>query len=164
MVRDTLKICKTCETEKPFSEFHINKRQRYGYANNCKECRSASQHTRYQQNWFNSTYVLKKSYCRKNGIPFDLTPEYLQAIWTDECPVFKTPFEKHDKRSSWSPALDRIDPSKGYTQGNVVYISARANRIKYDASISELERIVDWYKTITTSQPIETISNRNLIS
>lgn len=41
-----------------------------------------------------------------------------------------------------SPTLDRLDPTKGYTPDNIWVISARANRIKNDATIDELERVV----------------------
>ena len=36
------------------------------------------------------------------------------------------------------PALDRIDPSRGYTPDNVWIISYRMNRIKNDATPREL--------------------------
>jgi hypothetical protein len=140
------KCCKKCNQEKPFEEFHLNKRQSFGYDNRCRQCRSEQQATNYKKNWFKATYTLKKSYCTKRNLDFDLTPEYLENIWTDSCPIFNQPFERHNKSSSWSPALDRVDPSKGYTQGNVVYISARANRIKYDANQKELEQILNWLK------------------
>lgn len=41
-----------------------------------------------------------------------------------------------------APSLDRIDNAKGYVPGNVAVISWRANRLKSDASILELRRIL----------------------
>ena len=38
-----------------------------------------------------------------------------------------------------SPSIDRIDPSKGYVPGNVWIISSRANRMKSNATIEELQ-------------------------
>ena len=45
-------------------------------------------------------------------------------------------------RSDNLPSIDRIDPSKGYIKGNVWVVSWRANRLKSDASLEELEGIV----------------------
>jgi hypothetical protein len=43
--------------------------------------------------------------------------------------------------------LDRIDPQKGYVMGNVQIISFRANTLKGDASIEELEFLIkNWKK------------------
>lgn len=41
-----------------------------------------------------------------------------------------------------SPTLDRMVPSLGYVRGNVTVISAHANRIKSDASLAELRRVL----------------------
>lgn len=40
-----------------------------------------------------------------------------------------------------SPTLDRKDNSKGYEPGNIWVISLRANRIKNNASLEELEML-----------------------
>ena len=40
-----------------------------------------------------------------------------------------------------SPSIDRIDPSKGYTKDNVWVISRRANTIKSNATVDEVEKV-----------------------
>ena len=40
------------------------------------------------------------------------------------------------------PSLDRIDGAKGYVKGNVRVISHRANMLKNDATIEELELVL----------------------
>jgi len=45
-----------------------------------------------------------------------------------------------------SPSLDRLDNTKGYIKGNIVVISNKANRLKGDATLQELERLVEWLK------------------
>jgi hypothetical protein len=45
-----------------------------------------------------------------------------------------------------SPSLDRIDSKQGYTYENCQIISNRANRIKSDASVDELELVVKYLK------------------
>lgn len=49
-----------------------------------------------------------------------------------------------------SAHLDRLGPNKGYVIGNVSWISGRANRIKYNATVEELRAIADWMERATT--------------
>jgi len=139
-----MNTCTVCKEEKDFSNFHKNKQNSHGYENRCKVCRKDIASKRYKANWFHQTVILKKSYCTTNDIPFDLDTEYLESIYKGVCPVFNKPFVQHDKTDSMSPALDRVDPGKGYTKGNVQYISARANRIKYDATVDELQSVLSY--------------------
>jgi len=90
--------------------------------------------------------TLKKSWCKNKGVDFNLTEEYLKGIYTKDCPVFKKPFVRGNKGVDMAPTLDRIDPQGGYTKDNVRYISARANRIKYDATTEELQQVLDYIK------------------
>ena len=89
-----------------------------------------------------------KHTAKKFNVPFNLTIEYLESIKTDACPVFKTPFEwqrfGQGSQTGQSPTLDRIIPELGYVEGNVVWISALANRIKSNATEKELYAVADW--------------------
>lgn len=89
-----------------------------------------------------------KSTSKKFNVPFNLTVEYLKSIKTDECPIFKTTFEwqrfGQGNQTGQSPTLDRIIPELGYVEGNVVWISALANRIKSNATEKELYAVADW--------------------
>lgn len=59
------------------------------------------------------------------------------------CPVLGIPLRPGCRKNhDASPSLDRIDSSKGYTPDNVWVISYRANRIKNDATLDELRRVV----------------------
>ena len=146
----TTKECKKCREEKSLTDFHKNKRHRFGVANVCKLCRNELAAKNYTAKWFQKTCILKKSWCKQRGIPFDLDREYLESIWTDSCPVFNKPFVRHKKGDDFCPALDRINPKEGYVKGNVRYISARANRIKYDASVEELKQVLAYVEGATT--------------
>ena len=87
---------------------------------------------------------------RKSNLSFNITKEYLKSIATDECPVFKTPLEwGHSglgcgKSKPNGPQLDRIVPNLGYVEGNVAFISHRANRIKDNGTMEEHYKIADW--------------------
>jgi hypothetical protein len=54
-------------------------------------------------------------------------------------PLFRA--EGQDGARSNSPSLDRIDSSKGYTPDNIWVISNKANSIKSNATVEELETI-----------------------
>ena len=92
------------------------------------------------------TFV-KKSFNRakKSGLEFDISIE--DIIIPEVCPVFGTPFERlSNKLCDTSPTLDRIDSSKGYIKGNIKVISWRANRLKSNASLHEIEAISRYMK------------------
>jgi hypothetical protein len=60
----------------------------------------------------------------------------------DICPVLGIALHMgKGKHHSGSPTVDRIDPQQGYVKGNVWVISHRANQIKSDATLQELQRI-----------------------
>ena len=97
-----------------------------------------------------------KSRAKKNNISFDLTIE--DIVIPDLCPVLKIPFRKlsleDTPRKGYhpnAPSLDRIIPALGYTKGNVRVISARANLLKNDATISELELVLEDLKKLHES-------------
>ena len=81
---------------------------------------------------------------RHEGIDFDLDPEDIKI--PKVCPILGIPLHYRNKRSDDSPSVDRIDPTLGYTKGNVVVVSWRANRIKSNASFEEIEKIYQFYK------------------
>jgi len=87
---------------------------------------------------------------KKLGLPFDITTTYLQSIAGDECPIFRTPFVWGQSKMGPGyaldngPQLDRIIPELGYVEGNVAFISQRANRIKDNGTMVEHYAIADW--------------------
>jgi hypothetical protein len=83
---------------------------------------------------------------KERGMNFCLTAEEIEA--PDECPVFKCKliYQATGKRSNDSASIDRIDSTKGYTPDNVWIISWRANQIKSDATIQELETLIEALK------------------
>ena len=44
--------------------------------------------------------------------------------------------------------MDRLDPAKGYTQGNVLVVSHLANTIKSNATPAQLMQVALFYKTL----------------
>lgn len=84
----------------------------------------------------------------KAGVCFGIDSDYLNEIWPEEslCPVFgcKMAWSGGDN----SPTLDRTVPSKGYVRGNIVWMSSRANRLKYNATADELDAVVRYLRQL----------------
>lgn len=81
---------------------------------------------------------------KKFGIPFDISLEDVPV--PELCPVLGIPlFRGKGKLTNNSPSIDRKVPAKGYVKGNVLVISYRANRLKYDCTSSaELRAVADY--------------------
>ena len=91
---------------------------------------------------------------KKNGYPHNVSDDYLKSIFpTDfQCPVLGVTMTFGDESLDTSPSLDKIHPDKGYIEGNLVWISYRANKIKSDASIDELHKVWSWSKLMQKSK------------
>lgn len=63
----------------------------------------------------------------------------------DICPVLGFPLDSSDRNHT--PSVDRKDNSLGYIKENIRVISARANRLKSDASLSDLEALVGYMRS-----------------
>lgn len=88
---------------------------------------------------------------KNKNLPFNID---LNDINIPEfCPVLKIKLEKTEgARTSHSPSLDRIIPELGYTKGNVMVISWRANRIKSDATLEEMKALLTFYEPILSEK------------
>ncbi len=83
----------------------------------------------------------------KKGLDFDI--EASDIIVPDFCPALGIRLKStrglgRSHRQKNTPTLDRIDPTKGYTKGNVRVISSLANRMKTDATEEELFKFANW--------------------
>jgi hypothetical protein len=99
-----------------------------------------------RQNPLKKVFVSLRGNAKKRGIPFSLTEEDLKAVWTEVCPVFGVPLQLNTVRQNNSLSVDRIDNSVGYVPGNICVMSWRANRLKTDATVEELEAVVNFMK------------------
>lgn len=88
-----------------------------------------------RQLYLNALYRAKR-----DGIPFSLKRGDIEI--PECCPVLGIPLIVGSDKRDNIPTLDRIDNSKGYIKGNVRVISHRANRLKSDATIEEMKRIL----------------------
>lgn len=85
---------------------------------------------------------------KKQGFEFNLTEEDIKI--PTHCPLLGIELFIAEGRRAVkdnSASLDRIDSSKGYIKGNVWVISHRANTIKSNATLEEIEMLVtNWKK------------------
>jgi hypothetical protein len=88
-----------------------------------------------------------RSRARRRGLPFTITLD--DIVVTSHCPLLGVEMKPGLATASpLSPALDRIVPHLGYVPGNVVVVSHRANFIKNNATVDELELIARNLKRI----------------
>lgn len=97
-----------------------------------------------ETNYFKYFIMNKKKTMMRAGIPWDLDENYLRELFTGVCPVFGCAIHAGGAKDDYKAELDRLIPSKGYVRGNVRWISSRANRLKSDASIGELKKILKY--------------------
>ena len=81
----------------------------------------------------------------KKGVKFSVTFDYLVSIFPKDsrCPIFKTKMNWLGDKSD-SPSIDRIIPELGYEEGNVAWVSNRANTMKLNRTPEILRKIADW--------------------
>jgi len=104
-------------------------------------------HTWYWQWRGTSQYLLGKAKSRAKslGIEFGITVQDIPV--PKRCPVLGIPLFPGKKTvTDSSPTVDRIRLDAGYIPGNVRVISYRANRLKSNATIKEIERVLSYLK------------------
>lgn len=88
-----------------------------------------------------------KARAKKAGIPFTVTVD--DIVWVTHCPILgvELVYIKGDGKVRTSSAtLDRRTNELGYVPGNVFVLSHRANRLKSDATILEIEAILRYMR------------------
>ena len=151
--------CSRCGVTKPAADFSP-RRDKHGEPrwrrSHCKACSNAfgriTSRRRAADNPKREMLAAARKRARITGVPFDLEESDVEIPAT--CPVLNIPLVMSRGRRGprdASPTLDRIICSRGYVRGNVVVISWRANRLKSDATVEELARIVEWFRTIASS-------------
>ena len=104
--------------------------------------------TGYKNKWGSRLSQLKYR-AKKQGLECSLTIEELESLWTDVCPIFNTQILFQSTRGDNNIGeIDRIDNSKGYTIDNCSIISRRANRLKSNMTVAEIEQLLKYMKKV----------------
>jgi t-SNARE complex subunit (syntaxin) len=148
------KICKECNQSLNLNKFSLIEKWNVNSdtKNTCKKCSIKIRQTeKLNRDWKDDAarllYKNIKSRCKRLGREFSIELE--DIIIPEKCPVFGFDLKRED-RQTWmcAPSVDRIDSSKGYIKGNVTVVSRRANILKKDATLKELEQLFNYYKTL----------------
>lgn len=99
----------------------------------------------YRKNWVKMALKRAHSRARSQGLMFALVEQ--DIVVPALCPVLSIPIIVGGKSGGPnSPSLDRHVNELGYTRENVRVISKRANTIKNDATVLELEAVLRYMK------------------
>lgn len=84
------------------------------------------------------------------NLPFDITIE--DIIIPPTCPVLGIPIVTGGPANDpHLPSLDRFDPELGYVTGNITVMSLRANSLKKNATVEEVQALLNWMISRTAS-------------
>jgi hypothetical protein len=115
----------------------------------CKNCARAEKSRKIRErSWeFDAKKIMLRNSqirAKTKNIEFSITES--DICIPDVCPVLGIPLYRC-KRENWnnSPSIDRIDNSKGYIKNNIIVVSRRANSLKKDATIEELQKLAKFY-------------------
>lgn len=157
-------VCKRCKVDKPIHSrgrcigceeyvvayYKANKEREIARAQKSLKKKSRAEINAYRKE-HNRKYPLSvilqhaRMRAKEKNVPFDIKVEDLNV--PKFCPILGIELcvnEGHAKPNSIS--LDRIIPDLGYVKGNVAIISYRANTIKNNASVEDLEKVLCWMK------------------
>lgn len=100
----------------------------------------------------NKLMGMAKNRAKDKGLDFDLTSEYLKSLWDKtegRCQVSSIPFEltrpEFGKVHPYAPSIDRIEPLKGYTQGNVRLIVYQLNVALSEFGLAQFDDFIKLY-------------------
>ena len=141
------KQCSNCKEVLPRSMFDRQRDNKDGLNVQCRVCEHFKYKRYKQQNLAKVLLTRAHQRAMKKGVPYSITVDDISI--PDFCPILHIPlYSSTGQASPNSPSLDRIDPKLGYVPGNVQVISCRANMLKNDASIEELELLIAYLKDL----------------
>lgn len=183
-----MRTCKTCGVEKANSQYWRQASRKDGLQASCIECMTASHKSwaSAKDEVYQQERRLRNQLAVDNGRSRDPLGQLLRSIKArakatgmefglnradvvipEFCPVLGIRIYFARGRGNGlaerdcRPSVDRIDNSKGYTPDNIVVVSYRANRLKSDATLSELEAVAAFYRGIDEDRNGNTTGRRN---
>lgn len=117
-----------------------------------KEIHQLTDRNKYRyKDTFKRQFSAVRQKAKRNNIPFTIKYEELEL--PEFCPVLGLKlnyrWRELDTTDYTKASIDKLIPALGYVPGNVFVISWRANRLKNNMTIDELEKILDYMKRNT---------------
>jgi len=116
-------------------EYHRNKEKHYervkAYRAKHPEKRNLEYKNSRQRYPWRMALENAKNRSSKKGFAFDLTREWCERNWTGHCAVSGLPFVfGTQSHFPFSPSIDRVESTKGYTQDNCRFVLFAINSFK----------------------------------
>lgn len=140
-----------------FREYHVQNRKRRNAQAAARQKQNPQAHReanrRYEKTTRASQYradparylwKVAQSRARKTGVEF--TIQVGDVVVPTHCPILGNEISILTASAANGASLDRIDNTRGYVPGNVAVISRRANRMKGDLSLADLEAISSYMR------------------
>jgi len=120
--------------------------KRYTISGKCIACENIKSSEYAKRKKPNILLTKAKNRAKQKNLEFNI--DITDIVIPKKCPVLGIDIisDGSKRYTNNSPSVDRIDNNKGYIKGNVTVISYRANALKNDATIEELQRIVKYMK------------------
>jgi len=107
----------------------------------CRQCNAAygRLYQRHRRRAHPDTALVERAQhrARLRDLPFCITAN--DVVVPTICPALGIPLIAGQKRAATSPSLDRIQPGLGYVPGNIRVLSDRANRMKGNLNLAQLQ-------------------------
>lgn len=149
--------------KRPCKHGHVSGR---GAAGRCLECDRLRKSGKYDRAKSRARYETKREEIKKQTNAYRLAHPEKKMLWTagerarrggypctitltdiaipEFCPLLGIRLQRGTgKPGPASPSLDKIRPELGYVPGNVWVTSARANKLKNDATVQELQMLTE---------------------
>jgi hypothetical protein len=113
------------------------------------ESQRVHRYRRFEKNPAREMLRCKQPNAKAHGLEFSITEKDILPLPV-RCPVLgiRINWAAGSGRFDDGPSIDRIDSSLGYITGNVRVISMRANRLKSDATVEEMRRILQYMEQV----------------
>jgi hypothetical protein len=145
-----MKRCSGCMELLSVDEFGKHNITYDGLATKCRVCRKEYGKHHYNK-WVRKNpemrlWLSARSRAAQQSVPFTISVE--DIVIPKVCPVLGIEIKTNEGKKGYynAPSIDKFIPELGYTPENIQVISFRANWIKQNASLEEVEALAKWMR------------------